>query len=110
MKKIPMSIAPIPIMVSAGRIVAVFGAIIPSAAASPGVIVGRGVTDSPLDVREIGAPPRGAPAREPAGPAAIDASWRGFVESLGAMSVESDIVVSSDGAPGAGGADASAAA
>ena len=109
MKKIPKSIAPIPSIVSAGRIVAVLGAIIPSASASAGVIDGRGVTDSPLEVRESGAPPRRAPAA-PVGPAAIDANWRGLVESLGAMSVESVIVVSAVGAPAPGGADASAPA
>lgn len=61
-KKIPRSIAPTPIMPSAGRIVAVFGAISPASAASPGVIEGSGLADSPLDVREIGAPPAGGGA------------------------------------------------
>jgi hypothetical protein len=58
-KKIPMSIAPIPIIASAGSIVAVFGAIIPSAIASSAVIAGSGDADSPFDVRESGAPPEG---------------------------------------------------
>ena len=64
-----------PIIESAGRIVAVFGAIIPSAAASPEVIVGSGVMDSPFDVREIGAaPPAAGGTPAPFGAAMTDAS------------------------------------
>lgn len=105
----PRSMEPTPIMPSAGRIVAVLGAISPASAASPGVIDGSGLADSPFDVREMGAPPPagGPPTRLGF---AIDASARDLVESPGEMSVESDIVVSAEGAPAAGGADASAAA
>ncbi len=106
-----MSIAPTPIIASDGSIVAVFGAIIPSAAASPGVIVGSGEADSPFDVREIGlAPPPTCGAPAPFGAAAIDASCCGFAESPGAMSVESDIVVSAEGATAPVGAAARAPA
>ena len=116
-KKIPISMAPTPIIASAGRIVAVFGAISPSAAASLGVIEGSGDADSPFEVREMGAPPpasagtssaAGAPGAP--GAPAIDASWRGCAESPGAMSVESDIVVSAVGATAPGGAEAIAVA
>ena len=103
-----------PSIASAGRIVAVFGAISPSAAASLGVIEGSGDADSPFAVRETGAPSPAAAgtisaAGAPGAPA-MDASWRGFAESPGAMSVESDIVVSAVGATAPGGVDAIAAA
>ena len=113
-KKIPISMAPTPIIASAGRIVAVFGAISPSAAASLGVIEGSGNADSPFEVREMGVlPPASAGTSSAAGAPgapAIDASWRGFAESPGAMSVESDIVVSAVGATAPGGTEAIAAA
>ena len=98
-------------MASAGRIVAVFGAISPSAAASLGVIEGSGDADSPFEVRVTGAPPPApAGADSAAGAPAMDASWRGFAESPGAMSVESDIIVSAVGVTAPGGLDAIAAA
>ncbi len=107
----PISIAPMPSMASAGRMVAVFGAIMPSASASEGVMDGSAGPTSPPAIRASGRAPLGeVPGPEPLGAIAPDASRRGVVESAGAMSVESDIIVSANGAPAAGGVNAIAAA
>ena len=53
-KKMPRSIVPTPIIPRAGRIVAVLGAMSPASAASPAVINGSGLADSPFEVRENG--------------------------------------------------------
>lgn len=97
-----------PSIASAGKIVAVLGAIMPSASASEGVIDGSDGAISPPAIRASGRAP--LPGPESVGAIAPDATRRGAVESAGAMSVESDIVVSADDAPAAGGADASPAA
>ena len=94
---------------SAGRIVAVLGAMSPASAASSGVMDGSGLADSPLELRVMGALAFAFGSNGTAGSAA-DASARGRTEPSGAMSVESDIVVSASGAPAPGGADASAVA
>ena len=97
-----------PIIASAGRTVAVFGAIIPSASASVGVIEGSGARGSALATR-MSEPGSRAANPEMGGAVATDATARGFVESAGATSVESDIVVNAPGAA-AGAADANAVA
>lgn len=94
--------------------VAVFGAIIPSAAASLGVIDGIGGAASPFEAREKLRPPAVAggtvDSSAALGAPAVEASSRGCVESPGAMSVESDIMVSAAGPPAPGGAEARAPA